>query len=103
MIGSMASIGAVGGTIQNLALYLSLDRKFPQVTIDTTFSLILVGSVVGRLAHGVARGPMAEAARHAADLRDRGAQRSRRCSTRRRPRRCRSVRSSSASVSAAIT
>jgi MFS family permease len=52
MIGSMASIGAVGGTIQNLALYLSLDRKFPQVTIDTTLSLILVGSVVGRLVMG---------------------------------------------------
>ena len=38
MLGSMASIGAVGGTIQNLALYLSLDRKLPQVEIDTTLS-----------------------------------------------------------------
>ena len=27
-IGSMASIGAVGGTMQNLKLYLSLDRGF---------------------------------------------------------------------------
>ena len=52
MIGSMASIGAVGGTMQNLALYLSLDRKFPQVTIDSTLSLILVGSLVGRLLMG---------------------------------------------------
>jgi MFS family permease len=52
MIGSMASIGAVGGTIQNLALYLRLDRKFPQGTIDTTLSLILLGSLVGRLAMG---------------------------------------------------
>ncbi|HET7219153.1 MAG TPA: MFS transporter [Vicinamibacterales bacterium] len=52
MIGSMASIGAVGGTIQNLALYLSLDRKLPQVEIDTTLSLILVGSVIGRLTMG---------------------------------------------------
>lgn len=52
MIGSMASIGAVGGTIQNLALYLSLDRKFAQGTIDTTLSLILVGSLIGRITMG---------------------------------------------------
>jgi MFS family permease len=52
MIGSMASIGAVGGTMQNLALYLSLDRQMPQVAIDTTLSLILAGSVVGRLLMG---------------------------------------------------
>jgi MFS family permease len=52
MLGSMASIGAVGGTTQNLALYLSLDRKLPQVTIDSTLSLILVGSLVGRLLMG---------------------------------------------------
>jgi sugar phosphate permease len=52
MIGSMASIGAVGGTIQNLALYLSLDRQLPQVSIDTTLSTILMGSIVGRLTMG---------------------------------------------------
>lgn len=52
MIGSMASIGAVGGTIQNLALYLSLDRQLPQGTIDATLSLILAGSLVGRLLMG---------------------------------------------------
>jgi sugar phosphate permease len=52
VIGSMASIGAVGGTIQNLALYLSLDRKLPQVEIDTTLSIILAGSVIGRLTMG---------------------------------------------------
>ena len=52
MIGSMASIGAVGGTIQNLALYLSLDRKLPQGVIDTTLSLILAGSLIGRLLMG---------------------------------------------------
>src|SRR5687768_4246337 len=52
MIGSMASIGAVGGTMQNLALYLSLDRKMPQVSIDTTLSLVLVGSLIGRLLLG---------------------------------------------------
>ena len=51
-IGSTASIGAVGGTIQNLALYLSLDRKLPQVQIDTTLSTILIGSLVGRLVMG---------------------------------------------------
>ena len=52
MLGSMASIGAVGGTIQNLALYLRLDRQFPQGTIDTTLSLILVGSLIGRISMG---------------------------------------------------
>ena len=52
MLGSLASIGAVGGTIQNLALYLSLDRKLPQVEIDTTLSIILAGSIVGRLTMG---------------------------------------------------
>ena len=52
LIGSMASIGAVGGTIQNLALYLRLDRQFPQGTIDTTLSLILLGSLIGRITMG---------------------------------------------------
>lgn len=52
MIGSLASIGAVGGTIQNLPLYLSLDRQFPQGVIDTTLMVILVGSIVGRLVMG---------------------------------------------------
>ena len=52
LLGSMASIGAVGGTMQNLALYLSLDRKLAQVDVDTTLSLILVGSIVGRLLMG---------------------------------------------------
>jgi sugar phosphate permease len=52
LIGSMASIGAVGGTMQNLALYLSLDRKLSQGDVDATLSLILVGSLVGRLLMG---------------------------------------------------
>jgi MFS family permease len=52
MIGSMASIGAVGGTMQNLALFLRLDRQFPQGSIDLTLSLILAGSLVGRLFMG---------------------------------------------------
>lgn len=52
LAGSMASIGAVGGTMQNLALYLSLDRKLAQVDVDATLSLILIGSLVGRLVMG---------------------------------------------------
>jgi MFS family permease len=52
MIGSMASIGAVGGTMQNLALFLRLDRQLPQASIDLTLSLILTGSVAGRLFMG---------------------------------------------------
>lgn len=51
-IGSMASIGAVGGTVQNLALYLSLDRKLPQVEVDGLLSLVLIGSLIGRLVMG---------------------------------------------------
>src|SRR5688572_5149106 len=52
LVGSMASIGAVGGTMQNLALYLSLDRKLAQVDVDSTLSLILIGSLAGRLFMG---------------------------------------------------
>jgi sugar phosphate permease len=52
LIGSMASIGAVGGTMQNLALYLSLDRKLAQADIDGTLSLVLIGSLAGRLLMG---------------------------------------------------
>jgi MFS family permease len=59
-VGSMCSIGAVGGTIQNLKLYLSLDwaavRGFDkdgaQVLSATVASLILAGSIVGRLLMG---------------------------------------------------
>jgi sugar phosphate permease len=51
-IGSMASIGAVGGTMQNLKLYLSLDRKLAQGEIATVLSLILAGSIIGRLVMG---------------------------------------------------
>jgi sugar phosphate permease len=50
--GSMASIGAVGGTMQNLKLYLSLDRKIAQGEIAGILSLILVGSIGGRLLMG---------------------------------------------------
>jgi MFS family permease len=51
-LGSMCSIGAVGGTIQNLKLYLSLDRHLAQGEIATVLSLILSGSIVGRLLMG---------------------------------------------------
>jgi len=51
-IGSMASIGAVGGTTQNLKLYLSLDRGLTQVQAGTAGSLVLLGSLVGRVIMG---------------------------------------------------
>jgi MFS family permease len=51
-VGSMASIGAVGGTVQNLALYLSLDRQLAQPQVDTILSLVLIGSLIGRLGMG---------------------------------------------------
>jgi MFS family permease len=52
MLGSMASIGAVGGTMQNLSFYLRLDRQLGPSDIATTFSIILAGSIVGRLTMG---------------------------------------------------
>lgn len=51
-LGSMASIGAVGGTMQNLKLYLSLDRGLAQARIAETLSLVLLGSLAGRLLMG---------------------------------------------------
>ncbi|PYR02403.1 MAG: MFS transporter, partial [Acidobacteria bacterium] len=51
-IGSMTSIGAVGGTTQNLKLYLSLDRHLGQADIAGILSLLLVGSLVGRITMG---------------------------------------------------
>ena len=50
--GSLASIGAIGGTTQNLKLYLGLDRHLTQAEIAVTLSLILIGSIVGRLLMG---------------------------------------------------
>jgi MFS family permease len=52
LVGSMCSIGAVGGTMQNLKLYLSLDRQYPQGLIAGVLSLVLVGSLVGRVLMG---------------------------------------------------
>jgi len=51
-LGSMASIGAIGGTMQNLKLYLSLDRGVGQGEIATVLSLILFSSLAGRLLMG---------------------------------------------------
>jgi len=51
-IGSMASIGAVGGTMQNLKLFLSLDQKLPQAEIAHVLSLVLISSIAGRLLMG---------------------------------------------------
>jgi sugar phosphate permease len=51
-IGSMASIGAVGGTMQNLKLYLSIDRGFTEGQAGNIQSTILLGSLVGRLTMG---------------------------------------------------
>jgi sugar phosphate permease len=51
-LGSMASIGAVGGTMQNLKLYLSIDRGLSQAEAGDVGSIILVGSLVGRLLMG---------------------------------------------------
>lgn len=51
-VGSMCSIGAVGGTMQNLKLFLSLDQKLPQKEIAHVLSLILITSIAGRLLIG---------------------------------------------------
>ena len=51
-IGSMCSIGAIGGTNQNLKFFLGIDRHIDQGKIATVFSLILASSIVGRLLMG---------------------------------------------------
>lgn len=52
VVGSMCSIGAVGGTMQNLKLFLTLDRGFAQDSVAKLLSLILFGSLAGRLLFG---------------------------------------------------
>ena len=52
LAGSMCSIGAVGGTMQNLKLFLSLDLKLAQGEVAQIASLVLVGSLVGRITMG---------------------------------------------------
>ena len=51
-IGSMCSIGAVGGTNQNLKLFLSLDQNYSQAEAATVVSLVLAFSLLGRLLMG---------------------------------------------------
>jgi MFS family permease len=53
LVGSMCSIGAVGGTMQNLKLFLSLDRLIPQADVAGILSLVLLASIGGRLLMGV--------------------------------------------------
>jgi MFS family permease len=52
LVGSMCSIGAVGGTMQNLKLFLSLDLKLSQGEVAQIASLVLVGSLAGRIVMG---------------------------------------------------
>jgi MFS family permease len=52
MIGSMCSIGAVGGTNQHLKLLLASDLQFSDQQVANVASLVLVSSLVGRLAMG---------------------------------------------------
>ena len=52
LVGSMCSIGAVGGTMQNLKLFLSLDVKLAQGEVAQIASLVLVGSLIGRVTMG---------------------------------------------------
>jgi sugar phosphate permease len=51
-LGSMCSIAAVGGTNQNLKLYLSLDRGYSQGDAAQVISLVLAVSIAGRLLMG---------------------------------------------------
>ena len=51
-VGSLCSVGAVGGTMQNLKLFLSLDQRLPQNEIAHVLSLVLITSIAGRLLVG---------------------------------------------------
>jgi sugar phosphate permease len=51
-LGSMCSIGAVGGTNQHLKLYLSLDWQYSQQASATIASTVLACSIAGRLLMG---------------------------------------------------
>ncbi len=52
VIGSMCSIGAVAGTIQNLKLFFSIDLKYTQSVAANVLSIILGASIIGRLLMG---------------------------------------------------
>jgi sugar phosphate permease len=51
-IGSMCSIGAVGGTNQHLKLFMSLDQHYSQAQAANIISLVLASSIIGRLLMG---------------------------------------------------
>ena len=51
-LGSMCSIGAVGGTNQHLKLFLKLDLQYTDQQVANVASLVLVSSLVGRLLMG---------------------------------------------------
>jgi len=51
-IGSMCSIGAVGGTNQHLAVFMERDLKYLPGTVANVISLVLASSVAGRLLMG---------------------------------------------------
>jgi sugar phosphate permease len=51
-LGSMCSIGAVGGTNQHLKLFLSLDQHYEQSEAARIISLVLTFSIAGRLLMG---------------------------------------------------
>jgi sugar phosphate permease len=51
-IGSMCSIGAVGGTNQHLKLFMSLDLKYSQATAANIITIVLASSIAGRLLMG---------------------------------------------------
>lgn len=51
-LGSMCSIGAVGGTNQHLKLFLSLDQSYAQDEAARVISLVLGFSIIGRLLMG---------------------------------------------------
>ncbi len=51
-LGSMCSIGAVGGTNQHLKLFLSKDHNFSEADAANIISLVLAFSIIGRLFMG---------------------------------------------------
>jgi MFS family permease len=51
-LGSMCSIGAVGGTNQHLKMFLSLDMNYSQAEATKIISLVLASSIAGRLFMG---------------------------------------------------
>jgi sugar phosphate permease len=52
LVGSMCSIGAVGGTMQNLKLLLTIDKGLSQGDAAGLLSLVLGASIAGRLIMG---------------------------------------------------